>query len=142
MKPQPLPIKRRITAVIMLTSLTVMALTVASFIAYDIITFRSAMVEHLSTLARVVAANSTDPLAFKNVKDAANTLTSLRAEPEIIAAALYDADGRILVIYTNSVSVTQVPSSAETDRMPRSRWMAAMRSLTPWSFEEIHRFGP
>ncbi len=113
MTPQSLPIKRNIMAVIMLTSLTVLALTVASFIAYDLTTFRDTMVQPLATLARVVAANSTAALAFKNQKDAAEILSSLRTEPEIIAAALYDGQGKIFVTYTNSATLAQIPPVPE-----------------------------
>src|SRR5262249_10513733 len=91
----------------------VLVLTVTAFVVYDLTTFRDGMVQNLSTLGRVVAANSTAALAFKNRKDAAETLSSLRAKPEITAAALYDLQGKRFVTYTNAVAITEIPPVAE-----------------------------
>ena len=61
---QNLSIKQKIIAVVMLTNITVLALTITAFIAYELVTYRSSMVRNLSTLARAIADNSTASLAF------------------------------------------------------------------------------
>src|SRR5438132_3075465 len=58
--------------------------------------FRSqTTLKNLATLGRVIAANSTASLAFANQADAREILSALKAEPHVVAAALYDKDGRL-----------------------------------------------
>jgi PAS domain S-box-containing protein len=120
-----LPIKRKLMAVIMLTSLTVLILTVAAFMIYDLVSGRENLVHILSTEARMIAENSTTGLAFKNQHDASDVLSSLHSEPQIVAAALYDEDGNIFVTYPSTV-----PSSAFPSVPQRRGYRFADRELT------------
>jgi PAS domain S-box-containing protein len=107
MKTGKLSIKRKIIAVTMLTSVVVLTVAVAAFMIYDLTTFRESMRRNLTTLAQLTAENSTAALAFGNDKDAADTLAALRFEPEIVAAALYDGQGKLFVMFpTNSPAAT------------------------------------
>lgn len=111
MKPRELSIKRKITTVTMLTSVVVLAVTVAAFLAYDLSAFRESMRRNLTTLAQVTAENSTAALAFGNDKDATETLSSLRLEPQIIAAALYDSTGKLFVVYPTNLATASFPAA-------------------------------
>src|SRR6266478_4924840 len=86
-----LPIRRKLMAMLLLTSGLVLALTCCAFIGYEFVSFRAAAVRNLATLGQVVATNSTAALAFDNPGDATDVLTAMKAEPRIVAAALYDA---------------------------------------------------
>ncbi|HEX7942123.1 MAG TPA: ATP-binding protein [Gemmatimonadaceae bacterium] len=97
---------RKLMAVILLTSGVVLLLTCGTFLVYDFVSFRSALARNLSTLARVVAANSTAALAFDNRDDAAEVLSAFAAEPHIVAAALYDARGELFATYPAGSSVS------------------------------------
>ena len=55
--------------------------------------------EELSSLADVVAWNSTAALTFDDSKAAEETLAALRSKPEIVAAFLYDKEGRLFAQY-------------------------------------------
>jgi hypothetical protein len=92
-------IKRKVTTIIMRASIGVLLVTVAAFITYDLVTFRQTMVQNLVTQARTIADNTTAALAFRNENDAANVLASLRTDPHIAAAAIYDAQGALFVKY-------------------------------------------
>lgn len=94
---------------IMLTSVVVLALTCLSFITYEFYTFRNTTISHLSVLGEVVAENSTAALAFYDVEDAALVLAALKAEEHIVAARLYDKDGKIF---------SQYPEASVHDTMP------------------------
>src|SRR5882724_3416722 len=93
------PIQRKLMTMLLLTSGAVLLLTCAAFFAYEFLTFRQAMVRQLSTLAEVIAANSTAALAFENPDDAKEILSSLKAERHIVSAALYDKDGKLFSKY-------------------------------------------
>ncbi|MBC8094665.1 MAG: PAS domain S-box protein, partial [Akkermansiaceae bacterium] len=97
-------IRRKITAAIMLTSLTVVLLTVAVFMIHDLTTIRRNTIRDFSTLARIIAWNSTAALAFRNENDAREVLSSLAAEPQILSAALYDAQGQLFATYHHAKS--------------------------------------
>jgi signal transduction histidine kinase len=107
-------ITRKLTTLILLISGTVVLLTCGTLLTYEVVTFRRAMVRTLTTLARVVAANSTAALAFDNPADAADVLSALVAEPHIVVAALYDKDGNLFATYPGDISEGGVPPSPGT----------------------------
>jgi signal transduction histidine kinase len=109
------PIKRKLMAVILLTSSTALLITSAAFIAYEIMTFRQAMIRNLSALAEIIANNSTASLAFGNESDAKDILSALKAERHIIAAGLYDKEGKLFAIYPDSEPLSVFPSSPDSD---------------------------
>src|ERR1035438_8692487 len=90
-------VKRKTMAVIMLTSVAVLLLTVAAFTAYDLATYRRNLTSSLSASAAIIADRSLSALALRDEKDARATLASLRADPRIAAAALYDGQGGLLL---------------------------------------------
>src|SRR5215470_2439715 len=106
---QDLPIKNKVMSVIMLTSISALLLTIISFMVYDLITFRQTVVDHLQTLAALTADNSSGSLAFKNEKDASETLASLHSDSHVLAAGLYDSQGRLFVRYPPSRPFSELP---------------------------------
>jgi signal transduction histidine kinase len=104
-------ITRKLTTLILLVSGTVVLLTCGTLLTYEVVTFRRAMVRTLTTLARVVATNSTAALAFDNRADATNVLAALVADPHIVAAALYDRDGHLFAKYPGDLGDGDVPPS-------------------------------
>ena len=107
------PIRRKLMSMILLTSGAVLLITCASFFAYEILTFRTTTIRHLSTLGEVIASNSTAALAFDNPDDARETLSALRAERHIVAAALYTPKGRLFARYPASLSDDAFPTIPE-----------------------------
>jgi methyl-accepting chemotaxis protein len=100
-------IKWKTMAVIMLTAMAVLLLTVAAFTVYDLVTYRQNRVQSLSATAAIVADHSSTALGRRDAKDALATLASLRADRRIVAAALYDVRGNLFVRYP-----AQAPASA------------------------------
>ncbi|HET7625903.1 MAG TPA: PAS domain S-box protein [Verrucomicrobiae bacterium] len=107
-----MPIRKKLMAVIMITSVTVVVLTVAALVIYDLATFRSTMVRDINTLARVVAENSTAAVAFKNVEDGSQILGSFRAEPQVKLAALYGTTN-LFVVYPAGTPTNAFPARPE-----------------------------
>ncbi len=87
-------IKSKLTWVIMLTSCVALLIACGAFVAYELFTFRKALVLELSTLADVIGKNSAPSLTVGMPSAAEKVLSSLSAEKQIIAACLYK-DGRI-----------------------------------------------
>jgi len=101
--------------VILLTSGAVLLLTCGTFLGYELVTFRQTMVRNLSTLAQVVAANSTAALAFDNRTDATEVLSALSAERHIVAAGLYDNTGTLFAKYPDTAPDDGLPARLERD---------------------------
>jgi PAS domain S-box-containing protein len=110
-----MPIRRKLMTIILLTSGLVLLLTCAAFFAYELVTFRQTAVRELSTLGRIIAANSTAALAFQNPDDARETLAALQAEPNIVAATLYDDSGRLFAHYPDSLPADAAPMTPASD---------------------------
>ena len=55
------PIKQKLTAILLLISGLVLLLTAAAFVTYEVVAFRQMTLKDLSTLGRIIAANSRTP---------------------------------------------------------------------------------
>src|SRR5882724_4055724 len=109
------PIQRKLMLIILLTSGVVMLLMRGSFFTYEYLTFRQATLRQLSTLGEILAANSTAALAFENEDDARETLSALRAEHHVVAAALYRGNGTLFAKYPGDLSADAIPASPGPD---------------------------
>ena len=90
--------------VIFLSCGAVLAITVSAFLGYELLTFRHSSVQQLQTLSKAIASNSTAALAFENPEDAHVVLGALKADPHIVAAVLYDIEGKVLATYPAGLS--------------------------------------
>lgn len=115
MKQKSTPIQRKLMRVIMFTSGTVLILTCAAFFIYEFITYRGISRQELSTLGEVIAANSTSSLAFDDKRDADEILSSLKAQPHIVAACLYDKNGQIFAYHPENINPDQLPKTVYGD---------------------------
>src|SRR2546428_3905526 len=109
------PIRQKLMAILLLTSGVVVVLTCAAFLTYEFVTFRQTTLKNLSTLGRIIAANSTASLAFQSEPEAREILWALRAEPNIVAAGLYDKDGKLFARYPADLPVAALPAAADQD---------------------------
>ena len=109
------PIRRKLTIVILLTSTAVLLLTCTAFVAYEVITFRQGLAENLTTLAQITADNSTAALVFENQSDAADVLSALRIERNVVAAAFYNKDGELFTTYPTNQPASAFPSKPGND---------------------------
>lgn len=114
-----LPIRRKVAIAIVATIVLALILTATAFLVYEWSSFRQATLTNVTTLSRVIAANSTAALVFHNDEDASETLATLRAETDIVAAAIYDAKGRRVAVYRTKgaeapASLTAIPPEQYT----------------------------
>jgi signal transduction histidine kinase len=127
-------IKRKVMTVIMLASVTVLLVTVVAFVTYDVLRFRQSIVQNLTSESRLIAENSAAALAFNDQDDALNVLSSLRSEPNITAAAIYDNRGRVFVKYPPGISIGSLPAKPE-------KWSYKFEKNSLSIFEPVVRSG-
>ena len=94
-----LSIKWKLTWIILGTSTATLLLACAAFVGYELSTFQDRMVQEISTLAGVIGENSKAALMFQDPETAEGTLAVLANEEHIVAAAVYEADGRLFALY-------------------------------------------
>jgi signal transduction histidine kinase/ActR/RegA family two-component response regulator len=110
-----LPIRRKLMVILLMTSGAVLALTCATFIAYQYVAFRAAAKVNLQTLANVIARNSSAAVAFDNAGDATEVLAALRAERRVTQAAVYGLDGALFARYPQDAAQGTFPAHPEQD---------------------------
>jgi signal transduction histidine kinase len=110
-----MPIRRKLTMIILVTSMTAMLLLGVTFLGYQFFNVRQATVRQLSTLGQMTAANSTAALAFDNPGDEKEILAALKAEPHIVAACVFDRAGNIFSKYPEAISDRALPIKPEAD---------------------------
>ena len=110
-----LSIRRKLMLIILSTSVIILLLTAVAFISYEWFTFRRGFVVDVTTLAQVVADNSTAALAFRSPADAREVLNALKAEQAIIAAVLYDHDGELFAFYPDNLKPELFPDKPGPD---------------------------
>ena len=108
-----IPIRRKLMVIILATTVTAVLFARVVFFGYEFLTFRAAILRQLSTVGKVIAANSTAALAFDNPGDATETLTALKAEEHVVAAALYDKSGKLFAKYPADISTNQLPATPQ-----------------------------
>src|SRR5947207_14976816 len=96
---QDLSIKRKLVLMTMLTSCIALFLSSASFLIYDLVSFRNLLTQDLTTQAEIIGYNSAAAMAFKDEPAATATLSALTAKGDIVAAVLYSPDGKMFAHY-------------------------------------------
>jgi two-component system, NtrC family, sensor kinase len=96
------PIRRKLTAITMVTSGVALLLACLAFVGYEVIVFRGSMVEELTTTAAIIGDNSSAALMFDDPRSAEQTLRSLNTHPHVIGAAIYTREGKLFARYARS----------------------------------------
>src|SRR5467141_2712739 len=104
---QNLSIKRKLTLITMLTSSLALILSSASFLIYDLVSFRHLLSQDLMTQAQIIGYNSAGAMEFKDEAAATATLSALTAKEDIVTAALYKPDGKIFAHYSRGKATVQ-----------------------------------
>lgn len=104
-------LQRRITLVMMLTALTTLLSAVLALFVLEVRQFRDALARELNSIAGVTGANSLAALVFDDAEAANDTLALLKEDPRIVAAALYNAEGKVFAHYQSSERPGVVPPS-------------------------------
>jgi PAS domain S-box-containing protein len=105
-------IRKKLRNVILTAALAVLFLTAAAFVSYEIAIFRKSLLEQNSTVAQIIASNATSAVTFEDEADAAELLSSLKGEPYVEVAALYNKAGLLFAAFpTNQPAVSAPPSA-------------------------------
>src|ERR1700687_1646045 len=93
-KVQHYSISKKLTLVNMLVSAVALLLASGGFCAYDLYSFRVALVRNVSMQAQIIGDNTGSALLFNDPHSAEKTLSALRANPNLTYAQIYTLDGQ------------------------------------------------
>jgi len=100
------PIRKKLVAIILLTSGLVLAGSSVVFVVNEAVSFRSDARQNLESTANVIGNSSVAAVLFMDEKVAEESLSGLRKNASILAAYLLTGDGRILASYVSSKATT------------------------------------
>ena len=111
-------IAAKLTRMNMLVCTVALMLACAGFVAYDVVSFREAIVANLSSQARVAGVSTISALTFDDPETAKRALSAFTAAPHITSAEIYAADGRPFAEYrrdSNAATPTRPPIPADAE---------------------------
>jgi signal transduction histidine kinase/CheY-like chemotaxis protein len=122
LKFQHYSISKKLTWMNMLVSGAALLLACAAFFAYDLYTFRTGIVNNLSTEAQIIGSNTVSALVFDDSRTAENTLSALKASPHIRYAAIYTPGGKMFAGYWHDGRGESLPLPAIPSGQTQAHW--------------------
>jgi PAS domain S-box-containing protein len=99
-----LPVQRKLGFAMLLTSTAALIVACAAFLTIEYFGYKKSLAQSIATLGRITAENCTAALAFSDQETATQTLETLRAEPQIVLAILYDNNGNSFAQFSTDPS--------------------------------------
>jgi signal transduction histidine kinase/CheY-like chemotaxis protein/HAMP domain-containing protein len=106
---EDLPIRRRLTFVILLTCGIVLLSASTALAVYEWFDFRRALARDTTVLSDIIGSNSGAVLSFDDDKAAQEILAAVASEPHIVAARLYRQNGTRFVDYLRPRAGRELP---------------------------------
>jgi diguanylate cyclase (GGDEF)-like protein len=108
---QELPISRKLMLIIMGTCAVALVATAVGLVTYELLTFRDDVTRDLSTIAEVMAVNTSAALYFEVPDSAEEILRVLDGRAHVNAACLYTAGGDIFASFVRAGSGSACPAA-------------------------------
>ncbi len=94
-----LSIKHKLILITMLTNIIVLLATSVFFVLNEMNSLRNAMINNYSVLTEVMSNNTPAAIEFDDLTQAIKTLTTFSADSHVIAAVIYDKEGKVFAQY-------------------------------------------
>jgi len=100
-----LTVRRKLTSISVISSMTALVSASLVFLVYDATTFRERLQSRLGTEAQILSFNAVTPLLFNDSEAATATLAGLQAEKAVTAGAIFRAgESRPFAAYPRDAS--------------------------------------
>ena len=100
----PRTLRAKSIALVMLTTLSALAVALVAMVAYNLRAYHQAGVDDLSTQAELLGHTIAPALAFDDAKVAGDALRLLRVRPQIRAAVVYGPEGMTFANYATTAA--------------------------------------
>ena len=99
-----LSIKRKLMAIVVATSSVALLVAAGAFASYDHFTFRAKMASDLGMLAESTGLISDAALLFDDPEMAVDILATLRAQPHVVSATIWNGDSEVFARYGEDIA--------------------------------------
>ncbi|OPY14563.1 MAG: Autoinducer 2 sensor kinase/phosphatase LuxQ [Syntrophus sp. PtaB.Bin001] len=99
---QDIPIRRKLTVIIMMASWVTIFFSIALFLGHEFYSGRQNLIKKIDTLAKVAGYNLVAPLTFGDRQSAEEILKALKTEHHILSACLFSANGSLFAKYVGT----------------------------------------
>ena len=104
----------KLMGVVLASTLAALVVAIGTMLVYDVRSYHRGWVSDVSTQAELLARMTAPALAFDDARVAKETVELLRLRPEVRAAAIYNARGRLFASYA-AEGEAQFPDLPEAD---------------------------
>ena len=108
-------IRARLFGVVLLTTLVALGVALGAMVAFDLNASHQLWIDDMTTQADLLGQSSAPALAFDDPKVATENLALLHYRPQVRAAAVYDAKGRVFATYVAAGERGRIPASPQAD---------------------------
>ncbi len=108
-------IRQKLTAVVMATTLSSLLLSIGIVIAYDLRSYHRTLLADMTTQAELLGHMSSAALAFDDQHLARDNLALLRTRPQVRAAAVFNASGKLFSSYVANGELRDFPATPKAD---------------------------
>jgi signal transduction histidine kinase/DNA-binding response OmpR family regulator len=115
-------ISKKLTWMNMLVSAAALLLACGGFCAYDLYSFRDALVRNLSIQAEIIGDNTASALLFDDPHSAQKTLSALGANRHLMYAQIYTRDGQPFAAYWRERAAQALPLPAIPSGQTQIHW--------------------
>src|SRR6201997_770366 len=127
-------ISRKLTLINMLVSAAALLLASGGFCAYDLYSFRTALVRNVSIQAQIIGDNTVSALLFNDPHSAEKTLSALNANRHLMYAQIYTHDGQPFAAYWReragqTLPLPNIPSGQTQNYWFRNGQLGLARSI-------------
>ena len=116
-----MPIKQKLMVIIMSVTTSALLFSGLALVISDSFLFRQLIRRDISTLAQIVADNSTAALAFDDRRTASDILASLRTRPHLAAACIYRPDSTLFAMYSRPGGDAPCPAAGPASELRFTR---------------------
>src|SRR5260370_4263429 len=110
----PLSVRQKLLAVVLLTTQRALLVAIAVMVGFDLRNYRQSLIADMTTQADLLGRTTAPALTFDDSRVAQENLNLLRYRPQIRAAAIYNARGKIFASYLNRDGA-ELPKLPEAD---------------------------
>jgi signal transduction histidine kinase/DNA-binding response OmpR family regulator/HPt (histidine-containing phosphotransfer) domain-containing protein len=104
-------VRHKLLLLVLVTNICALALAGASLLYRDLAENRATTVRELTSIAAILGQGSALAIEFDDAKVANENLALLRANPNILTAALYNARGQMFAIYRRDAASPAAPAA-------------------------------
>ncbi|MBC7993502.1 MAG: response regulator [Rhizobacter sp.] len=112
---RPFSLQAKLISVVLLTTLVALVVALGAMIAYDLRAYHQAWANDMATQAELIGQTTATALTFDDARVASSNLALLRSRPQVRAAAVYDAQGKLFASYSADNRPASYPAGPEPD---------------------------